>query len=393
MAGNPHAARRPHAPPAPPLSHPVPAQLHPPRPLLLRPGSDPHAAGLEPAVPRHRVGPAPPRPSRPLFPRRRPGSGLCSTWRPCRRRRGYCWRWPSPGRKAVPGASLLAPSNVAASFRRRSSVRVVRHLLLLWYHRTHAACLPSGEEGEALTIEQIVKAYRTQSRLRHPDKRPDDPNATADFQRFSSSSATSPSAASSTCASAPAARPPPAASRAAAAGVKHRKAVSDLEERERAATAGQPADPAEAARHEPKRKAADIKSELDEFFAAKQAAASSAASTSAHGDKKPGTTQDGVKTDKGKILKVSWDGSPDYYTAAKLEVLFKKFGEVEDIVITRKSRSRGSVIVVMATKEPACFIELYFEVPQPASAPPSVFPNLCPLSRLPKPEPKGSLLL
>ena len=48
-------------------------------------------------------------------------------------------------------------------------------------------CLPSGEEGAALTIEQIEKAYRTQSRLRHPDKRPDDPNATADFQLLSSS--------------------------------------------------------------------------------------------------------------------------------------------------------------------------------------------------------------
>nr|CAB3505048.1 unnamed protein product [Digitaria exilis] len=48
-------------------------------------------------------------------------------------------------------------------------------------------CLPSGEEGAALTVEQIEKAYRTQSRLRHPDKRPDDPNATADFQLLSSS--------------------------------------------------------------------------------------------------------------------------------------------------------------------------------------------------------------
>ncbi|XP_066333661.1 uncharacterized protein [Miscanthus floridulus] len=38
-----------------------------------------------------------------------------------------------------------------------------------------------------------------------------------------------------------------------------------------------------------------------------------------HGDKKGGTQQDGVKTDKGKILKVSWDGSADSYNAAKLE--------------------------------------------------------------------------
>ncbi|CAD6251121.1 unnamed protein product [Miscanthus lutarioriparius] len=72
----------------------------------------------------------------------------------------------------------------------------------------------------------------------------------------------------------------------------------------------------------------------------------------AHGDKKGGTPQDGVKTDKGKILKVSWDGSVDSYNAAKLEELFQKFGKVEDIVIkTRKSRSKGSAVVVMGSKE------------------------------------------
>ncbi|CAD6251384.1 unnamed protein product [Miscanthus lutarioriparius] len=75
-------------------------------------------------------------------------------------------------------------------------------------------------------------------------------------------------------------------------------------------------------------------------------------SVQAHGDKKGGTPQDGVKTDKGKILKVSWDGSADSYNAAKLEELFQKFGKVEDIVIkTRKSRSKGSTIVVMGSKE------------------------------------------
>ena len=74
----------------------------------------------------------------------------------------------------------------------------------------------------------------------------------------------------------------------------------------------------------------------------------------AHGDKKGGTPQDGVKTDKGKILKVSWDGSADSYNATKLEELFQKFGKVEDIVIkTRKSRSKGSAIVVMGSKEAA----------------------------------------
>lgn len=214
-------------------------------------------------------------------------------------------------------------------------------------------CLPSGEEGAALSIEQIEKAYRTQSRLRHPDKRPDDPNATADFQLLASSYKLLRDESLRRQFDARLRARREAVARAAATGVKRRKAVSDLEERERAAAAGLAVDPAEAARREDKRKAADVNRELEEFFAAKQSAASGAASTSAHGDKKGGTPQ-GAKTDKGKILKVSWEGGADYYTAAKLEEIFKQFGKVEDIVIkTRKSRSRGSAIVVMASKEAA----------------------------------------
>ncbi|KAI4967098.1 hypothetical protein ZWY2020_031055 [Hordeum vulgare] len=61
-----------------------------------------------------------------------------------------------------------------------------------------------------------------------------------------------------------------------------------------------------------------------------------------------------TKNDKGKILKVSWEGGADYYTAAKLDEIFKQFGMVEDIVIkTSKSKRKGSAIVVMASKE-AC---------------------------------------
>ncbi|VAH18284.1 unnamed protein product [Triticum turgidum subsp. durum] len=212
--------------------------------------------------------------------------------------------------------------------------------------------LPSGEEGAALSVEQIEKAYRTQSRLRHPDKRPDDPNATADFQSLASSYKFLRDESLRRQFDARLRGRREVAARAAATGVKRRKAVSDLEERERAfAAGGGPAvDPVELARREDKRKAADVKRELDEFFAAKK----SGVSGSAHGDKKGGTPENGRKTDKGKILKVSWEGGADYYTAAKLDEIFKQFGTVEDIVIkTRKSKSKGSAIVVMASKEAA----------------------------------------
>ncbi|XP_037424889.1 dnaJ homolog subfamily C member 17-like [Triticum dicoccoides] len=213
--------------------------------------------------------------------------------------------------------------------------------------------LPSGEEGEALSVEQIDKAYRAQSRLRHPDKRPDDPAATADFQGLVTSYRLLRDESLRRQFDARLRARRGAAARAAATGVKRRRAVSDLEERERAfaarAGAGPAFDPAQLARREDKRKAADVKRELEDFF--RKSVASGSASTSAHGDNKGGTPDNRTKTDKGKVLKVSWEGGADYYTAAKLDEIFRQFGEVEDIVIkTRKSRSKGSAIVVMASK-------------------------------------------
>lgn len=138
--------------------------------------------------------------------------------------------------------------------------------------------LPSGEEGEALSVEQIDKAYRAQSRLRHPDKRSDDPAATADFQGLVTSYRLLRD--ESLRRQFDARRG--AAARAAATGVKRRRAVSDLEERERAfaarARAGPAFDPALLARREDKRKAADVKRELEDFF--RKSVASGSASTS-----------------------------------------------------------------------------------------------------------------
>ncbi|KQK22234.1 hypothetical protein BRADI_1g65977v3 [Brachypodium distachyon] len=215
--------------------------------------------------------------------------------------------------------------------------------------------LPSGEEGAALSVEQIEKAYRTQSRLRHPDKRPDDPNATADFQSLASSYKFLLDESLRRQFDARLRGRREAAARAAATGVKRRKAVSDLEERERAFAAGGglSVDPAEVAKREDKRKAADIKRELDEFLATKQSGATGYASTSVHGDKKGGTPENGAKTDRSKIVKVSWQENADNYTAAKLDEIFKQFGKVEDVVIKTRRLNSNSAIVVMASKEAA----------------------------------------
>jgi curved DNA-binding protein CbpA len=50
--------------------------------------------------------------------------------------------------------------------------------------------LPSGEEGTKLDKIAIRKAYRAKALQLHPDKRPNDPDANAKFQRLQSSYAT-----------------------------------------------------------------------------------------------------------------------------------------------------------------------------------------------------------
>ncbi|KAI3843788.1 hypothetical protein MKX03_017985 [Papaver bracteatum] len=47
--------------------------------------------------------------------------------------------------------------------------------------------LPSGEQGAKLTDAEISKAYKTKSLELHPNKCPDDPNATSNFLQIQSS--------------------------------------------------------------------------------------------------------------------------------------------------------------------------------------------------------------
>lgn len=126
--------------------------------------------------------------------------------------------------------------------------------------------LPSGEEGSRLTADQIEKAYKTQSRLRHPDKRPDDPNATADFQLLRASYDVLRDEQSRRAFDAKLRAQREKEVRDSARDGKRRKLAADLEKRERAAERGEPLDAAEMERKREKSVANELKRELDAFL-------------------------------------------------------------------------------------------------------------------------------
>ncbi|XP_027366498.1 dnaJ homolog subfamily C member 17 [Abrus precatorius] len=210
--------------------------------------------------------------------------------------------------------------------------------------------LPSGEEGANLTEKDINKAYKSKALELHPDKRPDDPNAASNFQQLRTSYDIL--------------KDPKARKlfddllrvkrdrelRQSHRDGKRRKMVSDLEQRERDATAP---DPSVKEREEEARIARQLKEEIARIRAmhAKKsppppsdAKKESAAATAA--------TAGGGSVDQEKVLKVSWEKVGEDYSADMLRELFSKFGEVEDVVI-KGSKKRGSALVVMATKDGA----------------------------------------
>ncbi|KAJ0967862.1 hypothetical protein J5N97_024779 [Dioscorea zingiberensis] len=211
--------------------------------------------------------------------------------------------------------------------------------------------LPTNEEGSKLTIKQIEKGYRDQSRKRHPDKRPDDPEATSDFQRLTSSYEILRDVSSRAIFDAHLRSIREKALRASLYDAKRRKLASDLEDRERAVASSEP-DPAELAARKEKMVAVELQRELAEFQTrnSKKATFASAPSPSQEKVKE----NDGVSLDEERVLKVSWERDGRDYGAVKLTELFEKFGRVEDVVIRSKgSKKKGSAIVVMSSKDAA----------------------------------------
>ncbi|XP_028550610.1 dnaJ homolog subfamily C member 17-like [Dendrobium catenatum] len=203
--------------------------------------------------------------------------------------------------------------------------------------------LPSSEEGTKISLEEIKKAYRNQSRIRHPDKRPNDPKATADFQFLTTSFEVLSNETTRSCFDAKLRTRRERVLRDSFQNAKRRKMATDLEQRERTVAV----DPAEEVRRKEKMKADELKREIAEFKARrmKKAFEPQNRKENVEGGKKDSSL------DKGRMLKVIWETSAGDYSAAKLREIFERFGIVEDVVIrTNSVKKKASAIIVMASK-------------------------------------------
>ncbi|KAF8020642.1 hypothetical protein BT93_G1162 [Corymbia citriodora subsp. variegata] len=208
--------------------------------------------------------------------------------------------------------------------------------------------LPSGEEGSQLSEKEISKGYRAKALELHPDKRPDDPDAHANFQKLKSSYEILKDEKARKLFDDLLRVKREQVLRRSQQDSKRRKMVSDLEERERAAFAP---DSSTKAKHEEERIVRKLREEIERIRAmhANKGAPPASSKGEAASEGKDRKSSGGVGLDKEKVLKVSWEmGGPDY-TVERLKELFSVFGEVEDVV-TRKKRS---ALVVMASKDAA----------------------------------------
>ncbi|KAF6135686.1 hypothetical protein GIB67_028257, partial [Kingdonia uniflora] len=214
--------------------------------------------------------------------------------------------------------------------------------------------LPSGEEGEKLTIEEIGKAYKAKALKSHPDKRRNDPKAPAEFQRIKSSYDILNDEKARKLFDDLLRAKFERQQRRTQTDSKRQKMMSDLERREREASAS---DDITKSRYKEDMIAKKLKEEIDRIRARHGRNATTGIITSKAKMPGVGLEQTGtVGLDGERALKVSWEGSGIDYSADKLKELFGKYGDVEDVVIRSRGSKRKiarSALVVMASKEAA----------------------------------------
>ncbi|KAL5791293.1 hypothetical protein ACOSQ2_006181 [Xanthoceras sorbifolium] len=208
--------------------------------------------------------------------------------------------------------------------------------------------LPSGVEGARLSEKEISKAYKFKALELHPDKRPDDPNAHANFQKLKSSYEILKDEKARKLFDDLLKIKREKQQRQSQQDSKKRKMVSDLEERERAAFAP---DPGVKTRQEEERIARQLKEEIERIRAMHAKTEAAATSFAPQREtKQSGGGGAGPGLDKEKVLKVSWEKVGEDYTAERLREVFSEFGVVEDVVI-KSSKKKGSALIVMANKD------------------------------------------
>ncbi|KAH9307570.1 hypothetical protein KI387_035481 [Taxus chinensis] len=218
--------------------------------------------------------------------------------------------------------------------------------------------LPSGKEGAKLTAGEIRKAYRARALACHPDKRPDDPNAVAVFQKIQTAydllTDENARKAFDDFLRLRDERLQRQQHKASEIGAKRRKMMDDLTRREKEFEFQK--------QQEDKEKAEETKAakKLQEEIARIRALHAQRSSPAFNFASSRVAAQDSKKKppgedlDKEKVIKATWnslDGWGDY-SAERLREIFEKFGTVEDIVIRRKnSKKKASAIIVMGSKD------------------------------------------
>ncbi|KAG7995722.1 hypothetical protein I3843_01G123700 [Carya illinoinensis] len=200
--------------------------------------------------------------------------------------------------------------------------------------------LLSGEEGAKLSMDEIKKAYRSKALELHPDKRPGNKQALANFQRLQSSYEILKDEKArklfDDLLQVKREQQHRRSEQESRRDAKRQKMFSDLEEREWAAFAPDPF--------------AKEREEEDRIAKNKGENMTLATIREFPGVKKESTSITKPWVDKEKLLKVSWEKIGEDYTAEGLRELFLKFGEVEDVVI-KSAKKKGSALVVMENKD------------------------------------------
>lgn len=201
--------------------------------------------------------------------------------------------------------------------------------------------------GEASTPSEIRKAYRAKALVLHPDKRPDDPKAAAEFNRLQKAYEVLTDDKARKAYDELLALRRARVEKEGKQSAKRQKMMQDLRQREQAFEAEQQQRRAETAT------AQRLKAEIERIRATRRGVPSTNGVRPSVPVERPEPAPQPAAADRDRMIKVSWLGS-EGYTASRLRDIFSRFGTVEDVVVgPKKSTTKGYALLVMDSKEAA----------------------------------------